>query len=185
VCISWNNKKCFWDYRCPVQTRWFLYLFYSKSYIFIFRRFSCCFLSIVNIYLILTVNTLLILCKTFFPLLNFSCDIDKVAIHWAYAAIKPLVLNGTSHKQDQTITIYSRRDDMIRLRLSTLCRLSLSRKRIATDPRNRTDFQNACTSLYKHDWGESVYCYGFLNIFRWDRTFSENYVVFDIIFAWL
>jgi len=90
-------------------------------------------------------------CKTFFSSLNFCCDVDKVAIHLAYEVTKPLVLNGTSHTEDDTITVCSRHNDTIRLRLTTLCRLSLSRKNIAIDPRNCTDFQNADTSLCKHD----------------------------------
>lgn len=107
--------------------------------------------SNVNIYLYLTVNRLLIVCNTLFSSLSFSWDVDKVAIHLAYEATKPLVSNGTAHTEDDTITVRSQRYDTIRLRLTTLCRLSLSRKHIATDPQNRTDFQNAGTSLCKHD----------------------------------
>jgi len=73
-------------------------------------------------------------CKTFFSSLNFSSDVDKVAIHLTYEVTKHLVLNDTSHTEDDTIIVCSRRNDTIRLRLTTLCRLSLSRKHIATDP---------------------------------------------------
>jgi hypothetical protein len=41
VCISWNNKNCFWHYWCTVQT-WRLYLYYS----------NCCF-CYVSLHLLL------------------------------------------------------------------------------------------------------------------------------------
>jgi len=46
---------------------------------------------------------LIIVFKTFFYSLNFSCDVDKVAIHLVYEVTKPLALNGTSHTEDDSM----------------------------------------------------------------------------------
>ena len=58
---------------------------------------------------------------------------DAMAKRSAYDTTPPYVSNGTSRSEDYTNTICSRHDDMIRRRFKIVCRLSLSRKHIATD----------------------------------------------------
>ena len=60
-------------------------------------------------------------------------DDDKMPIRLAYDTTVPCVSRVTSHTTDDRITICSRRHDTTGQRLGMLCRLSLSRKHIATE----------------------------------------------------
>ena len=60
-------------------------------------------------------------------------DGDKMLIRLAYDTILPCDSRVTSHTTGDRITICSRRHDTAGQQLGMLCRLSLSRKHIATE----------------------------------------------------
>jgi hypothetical protein len=72
-------------------------------------------------------------------------DGDKMPIRLAYDTTLPCVSRVTAHTTDDRITICSRQHDTTgRRRLGMLCRLSLSRKHIATDGGDLTDIKKLC-----------------------------------------
>jgi hypothetical protein len=58
---------------------------------------------------------------------------DMMMIGWAYDMTLPLVSNGTSHTEDETIMICSQLADTVRWRISILFRLLLSHEHITAD----------------------------------------------------
>ena len=61
----------------------------------------------------------------------YSYDGDNIAIRLAYGTTELSVSNGTSHTEDDAITICVRQADTMRIRVAY--RLSLGRKHIATE----------------------------------------------------
>jgi len=97
----------------------------------------------------------------------------KMAMRLAYGATQPCVSNGTPHAVDDTVTTCLRLIYGLRWRLSLLCRLSLSRKHIATESGNFMGFQIALliyASTSEEVNSKFVELFGKLPVFRGYRS---------------